>query len=532
MIIEEANRFKELGNTEAQKSNYPSAINYYTKAIAIQKEAAFYTNRALCYNSLKKFKEGLEDSKTAIALDPKFSKAYIRAAHAYLGLENFAEALAILGKGKEVLPEDVHLRRELESIEILYSYFGAVEGHMNSEEYVDANRKLDSLIEKMPKSVKLIRMKIYALSFSGDLAKAKTLLKDNQDILRASDPIDFIRLQAMLDRYSNSMDSAKRVLQTGLNTSPNNQMILKDIELINNLETLKEKGTKAVEAKNWAEAKKFYDEALTLDQHNRKFNAILFSNSATCALQLKNLKEALTLIRKATENDPQYAKAFFKRAEIEKELGDFEAAQTSYNTAKNLDPSLNIDGKIREISDKVKKAQNKDLYAILEVDKKASADDIKKAYKKLAFKYHPDKNTSSVEEKERAEKKFKEISEAYEVLSDPQKKQRYDLGGYSSDGPNFSGQNFSQFNFGDMFRGRGDSGPYFEMHFAPGSSNNFNMNGFGDDDFSSMFSNFGSFSRSGTGGTGQRTGTRGTRMGGFPGFMNQGDIFKEFFKEH
>jgi curved DNA-binding protein len=64
----------------------------------------------------------------------------------------------------------------------------------------------------------------------------------------------------------------------------------------------------------------------------------------------------------------------------------------------------------------------KDYYKILGVDKKASADDIKKVYRKLARKHHPDVNPNSKE----AEEKFKEISEAYEVLSDPEKRQKYD----------------------------------------------------------------------------------------------------------
>ena len=62
---------------------------------------------------------------------------------------------------------------------------------------------------------------------------------------------------------------------------------------------------------------------------------------------------------------------------------------------------------------------NKDYYAVLGIEKTADDKELKKAYRKLAMKYHPDKNPDNKE----AEEKFKEVNEAYEVLSDPQKRQ-------------------------------------------------------------------------------------------------------------
>ena len=73
---------------------------------------------------------------------------------------------------------------------------------------------------------------------------------------------------------------------------------------------------------------------------------------------------------------------------------------------------------------------SKDLYKVLGLSKSASEKDITKAYRKLAMKYHPDKNP---EDRDAAAEKFKKISEAYEVLSDPKKKQQYDQ---------FAGTNF------------------------------------------------------------------------------------------
>ena len=79
-------------------------------------------------------------------------------------------------------------------------------------------------------------------------------------------------------------------------------------------------------------------------------------------------------------------------------------------------------------------AENKrDYYEVLGVSKDASADDIKKAYRKMAMKYHPDRNPGDKE----AEEKFKEVGEAYEVLSDADKKARYDQYGFAGVDPNF-----------------------------------------------------------------------------------------------
>ena len=68
-------------------------------------------------------------------------------------------------------------------------------------------------------------------------------------------------------------------------------------------------------------------------------------------------------------------------------------------------------------------AEKRDYYEVLGVDKSASIDDIKKAYRKKAIQYHPDKNPGDKE----AEEKFKEAAEAYAVLSDPDKKAKYGL---------------------------------------------------------------------------------------------------------
>src|SRR6202046_478702 len=98
-------------------------------------------------------------------------------------------------------------------------------------------------------------------------------------------------------------------------------------------------------------------------------------------------------------------------------------------------------------------ATRPDYYKTLGVDKKASAEEIKKAYRKLARKYHPDRNPGD----KQAEERFKEISQAHDVLSDPDKRKEYDRGGMFAGLGGAGGFDPSQFSgsfsggFGDIF---------------------------------------------------------------------------------
>ncbi len=108
----------------------------------------------------------------------------------------------------------------------------------------------------------------------------------------------------------------------------------------------------------------------------------------------------------------------------------------------------------------------KEYYKVLGVAKGASAEEIKKAFRKLALKYHPDRNKGDKE----AEDKFKEINEAYAVLSDPKKKQEYDTYGSSGFKQRYSQEDiFKGSDINDILRGMGLGGDVFSQFFGGGA---------------------------------------------------------------
>ena len=101
--------------------------------------------------------------------------------------------------------------------------------------------------------------------------------------------------------------------------------------------------------------------------------------------------------------------------------------------------------------------EKQDYYEVLGIEKTATLDEIKRAYRKLAIKYHPDKNPGD----KTAEEKFKQCAEAYEVLSDPQRRQRYDQFGFNDPfGGNSGGGGFNPFDIFNSFFGGGASGGF------------------------------------------------------------------------
>jgi DnaJ family protein C protein 7 len=196
-----------------------------------------------------------------------------------------------------------------------------------------------------------------------------------------------------------------------------------------NIKEKKESGNELFKTGKYKEAFTVYTEALEIDQSNKEINSKLFYNRALVNSKLGNIRDTIADCTQALQLNEKYLKAILMRAKSHYQLENFDEAVKDYEAAMKIEKTVEIKNLLKDAKLQLKKSKRKDYYKILGVTKQATEDEIKKAYKKRALSHHPDRHSgASEEEKKEQEKKFKEVGEAYTILADPVKKQRYDSG--------------------------------------------------------------------------------------------------------
>nr|KAF6455692.1 DnaJ heat shock protein family (Hsp40) member C7 [Rousettus aegyptiacus] len=215
------------------------------------------------------------------------------------------------------------------------------------------------------------------------------------------------------------------------------------------LKAKKEDGNKAFKEGNYKLAYELYTEALGIDPNNIKTNAKLFCNRGTVNSKLRKLNDAIEDCTNAVKLDDTYIKAYLRRAQCYMDTEQYEEAVRDYEKVYQTEKTKEHKQLLKNAQLELKKSKRKDYYKILGVDKNASEDEIKKAYRKRALMHHPDRHSgASAEVQKEEEKKFKEVGEAFTILSDPKKKTRYDSGQDLDE----EGMNMGDFDANNIFK--------------------------------------------------------------------------------
>uniref|UniRef100_A0A673BM62 DnaJ homolog subfamily C member 7 n=1 Tax=Sphaeramia orbicularis TaxID=375764 RepID=A0A673BM62_9TELE len=412
----EAEGFKEQGNAFYIKKDYAEAFNYYTKAIDMcPKNASYYGNRAATLMMLCRYREALEDSQQAVRLDNSFTKGHLREGKCHLSLGNAMAASRCFQRVLEMESDNSQAQQELKNAESILEYERMAEIGFEKRDFRMVVFCMDRALESATACHRFKILKAECLALLGRYPEAQSVASD---ILRMdSTNADALYVRGLCLYYEDCIDKAVQFFVQALRMAPDHDKARLACRNAKALKAKKEEGNKSFKEGNFEAAYELYSEALTIDPNNIKTNAKLYCNRATVGSKLKKLEQAIEDCTKAIKLDETYIKAYLRRAQW-----------YVRHLLKNAQLEL-------------KKSKRKDYYKVLGVDKNATEDEIKKAYRKRALLHHPDRHSgASPEVQKEEEKKFKEVGEAFSVLSDPKKKSRYDSGqDLEDDGMNMGG---------------------------------------------------------------------------------------------
>ena len=492
---------KEKGNALFKEKRYEDAINYYERAIKINNSIeVLYSNKGTCEKCLQKYKEAIRDYKKALEINPKNTKNLNRLASVYIIVGNLGEAKMTQQKALNFEPNNSEYKEQMGTIEKIIEDEQKMREKINEQKFDEAEEICKKLIEKVSDFSDLKKNYIKILIENVKLKDALAYINKAINFEDKMKDPEFDYLIALTLYFEGEYEKAKKQINLMKQKNNFNEQTEQLLKKVNEIEGIKNKANEIFKQKKYEEAIEEYTKILEFDPQNKKFNSLILANRALCYQKLKKNTEALRDSNQSVKLNPYYARGYVKRGNVYMELKMFDDARADFQKAKELDPSVSgIEGYLNDAKNQQEKARKRDYYAILGIDRNANEHDIKRAYKKMAMKYHPDRNAESEETKKMAEKKFIDVNDAYSVLSDPKKKSMYDQG--------IDPLNPEEASSGGMHFG-GDASDILKMFFGGGSPFSFSTGGSG-------FGDGGSFRTFTFGGPGGRT--RSSR-GGDSGF--------------
>ncbi|XP_047316513.1 dnaJ protein P58IPK homolog [Impatiens glandulifera] len=422
---------------------------------------------------MKHYSEALDDLNSAIEADPQFSEAYWHRGSVLRQLCRYDDSEKNYKTYLEMKPKSSAAEKELSQ---LLQARDALEKAIDLYESGDFTKSLD-YVEKVvlvfspsctrAKILKL-RLLLATKDYSFVISESGYLLKEDESNL------DALLLRGRAYYFLADHDIATRHYQKGLRYDPEHSELKKAyFGLKNLLKKTKSAEDNVVKGKLRLAVEDF-KAAIAMDPNHIAHNVHLNLGLCKVLVKLGRGKDALNSCTEVLNIDEENVEALVQRGEAKLLTEDWEGAVADLKSAAENSPQ---DMNVREVLMRAEKAlklsQRKDWYKILGISRTSSIAEIKRAYKKLALQWHPDKN---VDNREVAEEKFREIAAAYEILGDDDKRNRYDQG---EDIEDMGGMGGGGGGFNPFEGGGGGYTFHFEGGFPGGGGGGGGFGGFG-----------------------------------------------------
>jgi DnaJ family protein C protein 7 len=415
---------KESGNLLYMFKKYHEATALYTEAIELCPHSEYFGKRCACYMKLYQYELALKDARKAVTLDRRFAKGCIQAAKCSLALGDVTEAETAICGLRTLSFTNSALLEKVEKLNVIITVHKYVQKAYIAKDYENTLIWVDGASQNFPcKRYNLLKAECWA--FLRQYQEAENIAND---ILHLDERnVEAIHMRGVCLYYQGKTQEAFDHFGRALHLAPNHEGIMYNYEIAKALLQKMEGANKACYEGRFSDDFILCSEDLQIDAMNNTTNTKQFLSKAMGYIRMGLLNDAVAECTNALDINKNDTNALLLRAKCYMDLEDFEKAVRDYNTAFEMDISPKTRRLLEDAELALKKSTHKDYYGILGVDRNASPDEIKKAYRNKALIHHPDRHVNAPEAKRKEhEKKFKEIGAAFATLSSPEMREHYD----------------------------------------------------------------------------------------------------------
>ncbi len=409
---------------------YSEAAEAYSEAMRLCPDNLTYVNnRAAAYLMSEQYARCVKDCETVLAVQPRDVKALLRCGKALVRRGETDQARARLEAAKREEPTNKQVEEELAAVAVVETSLKEAREAVREGKGRQALEACTRGTAKAPYCPQLRLAQAEALLLlrqwgaAGQIAVG--LLRDN-----ARNP-DALYVRGAALYQAGQLDEALALWAEALRCDPDHAKAAKARKAARGIAALRTEAKQFAATGRHAQAHGLLTKALASDPGNAKLAAVLALERARSGKRAGFEEQALSDVGQFLAENPNDEEAREMRLELLGRLGRHREVVMELRQRAQEDPEdMRVRRRLMQAEAELKQAERPDYYKILGIAKTATEAEIKKAYKRGALQYHPDKvaQESDAQLRAAAESKFRQINEANAVLSDPRKRAAYDRG--------------------------------------------------------------------------------------------------------
>ncbi|XP_008326486.1 dnaJ homolog subfamily C [Cynoglossus semilaevis] len=420
----------EMGKKLLAAGQLADALSHFHAAVdGDSKNYMAYFRRATVFLAMGKSKSALPDLSRVIELKPDFTSARLQRGNILLKQGRLDEAESDFKKVMKSNPsekEQKEAQSQLTKSDEIQRLVAQAHSSFSSQDYVTAAAHLDTIIDTCIWDVASREMRAECFIQTGEMGKAISDLKATSK-LKSDNTKAFYKLSTIYYHLGDHEMSLNEVREC-LKLDPDHKQCYNHYKLVKKLNKQIQSAEALIQEQRYEDAVNKYEDVMKTEPNVQHFSALAKERICHALTQSQQGSRAISVCSEVLTSDPENVNALKDRAAAYILEEQYEDAIKDYETAaKHSENDRGIKEGLEKAQRLLKQSQRRDYYKILGVKRNAQKKEIIKAYRKLAQQWHPD-NFQDPEEKKRAEKKFINIAQAKEVLTDPEKRTKFDNG--------------------------------------------------------------------------------------------------------